>query len=164
MALIANLIIGADGSTSLDGNSKKLSSPEDRTRFHILRKEAKAIVIGGETARKEPYKSTPLPLYVLSRKEKISELDGNDLAMIINEEPSNFIKKLKSQIKGDVLFEGGPNLLSEIIDLVDYLYITISTKTGDGQLISFDGLTRNFVMEDKEVMQGEIFYKFKQLR
>ena len=164
MALIANLIIGADGSTSIDGNSKKLSSPADRNRFHNLRSQVKAIVIGGETARNEPYKYTPLPLYVISRKEKISEIDGNNLASLINVEPKVFINKLKSEIEGDILFEGGPNLLSEIIDLVDHLYITISNKTGDGQAISFDGLTRNFVMEDKEVIEDETFYKFKKLK
>ena len=54
--------------------------------------------------------------------------------------------------------------ISEIIDLVDHLYITISNKTGDGQAISFDGLTRNFVMEDKEVIEDETFYKFKKLK
>ena len=164
MALIANLIIGADGSTSIDGNSKKLSSPSDRKRFHNLRSQVNAIVIGGETARKEPYKSTPLPLYVISRKERIPEIDGNNLASLNNAEPKVFINKLKSEIEGDILFEGGPNLLSEIIDLVDHLYITISNKTGDGQAISFDGLTRNFVMEDKEVIEDETFYKFKKLK
>ena len=164
MTLIANLIIGADGSTSSDGNSKNLSSSEDRARFHKLRKQSKAIVIGGETARKEPYKSTPLPLYVISRKEKISELEGNNLASIINGDPSIFITKLKNEISGNILFEGGPNLLLELIEEIDELYVTISTATGDGQVISFDGITRDFVMEDKEEVDGEIFYTFKKMK
>ena len=164
MALIANLIIGADGSTSIDGNSKKLSSPADRKRFHNLRTQVKAIVIGGETARNEPYKHTPVTLFVISHNREIPEIDGNDLAKLVNEEPKNFLSRLKNESNGDILFEGGPNLLTEIIDLIDYLYITITSKTGDGQLISFDGLTRNFIMEDKEVIDGEIFYKFKQQR
>ena len=64
----------------------------------------------------------------------------------------------------DVLIEGGPNLLIEVLDLVDELYITLSKEKGDGQIVSFDGLTRGFIMEDLEKVDGEIFYKFKRLK
>jgi riboflavin biosynthesis pyrimidine reductase len=59
-----------------------------------------------------------------------------------------------------VLIEGGPNLLLNLINFVDELYITIANRYGDGQIVSFDGLTREFIMEEMEKIEGEIFYRF----
>lgn len=161
MTIYANLVIGLDGSTSSDGVSSKLSSQEDRRRFHELRKRVDSIFIGGETARKEPYGSTPLPLIVVSKSESISQIATNEKAVIINGSPTQVLKDAVKSYGENVLIEGGPNLLLEVIDLVDELHITIANQTGDGQQISFDGLTRNFIMEDMEKINGEIFYRFK---
>jgi len=62
----ANLIVGKDGSTTVAGSSTPLSTDEDRRRFHQLRTDADLILIGGNTARREPYKRTPIPLYILT--------------------------------------------------------------------------------------------------
>lgn len=164
MSVRANLVIGADGSTSAGGTSKNLSSPEDRRRFHDLRVGADFIFIGGNTARNEPYESTPIPLVVASRFKAIEKISNNPLAEVSNETP---IKALTTAIKKfgpNVIVEGGPNLLLEIIKQIEELYITISNRTGDGQVVSFDGLTRDFIMEDMEKIEGEIFYKFKRLK
>mgnify|MGYP003704157161 CR=1 FL=1 len=32
------------------------------------------------------------------------------------------------------------------------------------QIVSFDGLTRDFVMENKDEVDGEVFYYFKRLK
>jgi riboflavin biosynthesis pyrimidine reductase len=161
MTIYANLVIGLDGSTASDGVSSKLSSQEDRRRFHELRKKVDSIFIGGETARKEPYSSTPLPLIVVSKSGSISQISSNEKAVIINGSPIQVLKDAINTYGENVLIEGGPNLLLEVIDLVDELYITIANRTGDGQQVSFDGLTRNFIMEDMEKINGEIFYRFK---
>ena len=58
----ANLIVGKDGSTTKSGSSIGLSTDEDRTRFKALRDKNHLILIGGNTARREPYKRTPIPL------------------------------------------------------------------------------------------------------
>ena len=164
MPLYANLVIGQDGSTTRNGTSKNLSSAEDRKRFHQLRSGVEAIVIGGKTARLEPYAQTPAPLYVISRAREIKEIEANHQAKILNQDPKLAIKELKEKYPTKILFEGGAELLNEIIDLVDQLHITISKAIGDGQLVSFDGLTRDFVMEDKEDIDGETFYIFRRLK
>ena len=87
MPLYANLVIGQDGSTTRNGTSKNLSSAEDRKRFHQLRSGVEAIVIGGKTARLEPYAQTPAPLYVISRAREIKEIEANHQAKILNQDP-----------------------------------------------------------------------------
>ena len=71
MPIIANLILGRDGGTSIRGRSAPLSSSSDRKRFHELRAMSDAIVIGGETARCEPYGKTPVPLIVVTRSQEV---------------------------------------------------------------------------------------------
>jgi riboflavin biosynthesis pyrimidine reductase len=164
MPVIANLVIGQDGSTSVNGTSAKLSSPADRKRFHSLREQADVILIGGRTARLEPYQTTPKPLVVVSRQKIINEISSNKSAVIINSEPESALRIAQSKFGSSVLVECGPNLLLELIHLVDILYITISKQSGDGQQVSFDGLTRDFVMENMEKIDGEIFYEFRRAR
>ena len=161
MTIYANLVIGQDGSTTRNGSSKSLSSQEDRRRFHELRRKVNCIFIGGETARLEPYSKTPIPLVVVSKSQKINEISTNPISKILNTNPKAALEMAINEYGPDVLIEGGPNLLIAVLDLVDELYITLSKEKGDGQLVSFDGLTRGFVMEDLEKVDGEIFYKFK---
>ena len=163
MKVIANLVIGSDGSTTSNNSSAGLSSKLDRERFHQLRKGAGAILIGGNSARNEPYSSTPVPLFVISKSNKILEISSNEKARILNESPKDAINTIRKLGFTTLLFEGGPNLLLELINEIDELYVTISKKTGDGQVISFDGITRDFVMENKEEIEGEIFYTFKKM-
>jgi riboflavin biosynthesis pyrimidine reductase len=160
MTVRANLVIGADGSTAASGSSKQLSSPEDRKRFHELRKGSNFILIGGNTARNEPYLSTPIPLIVVSKSSQINEIKENPIHEILNLSPQDSLEIGIKKYGPDVVIEGGPNFLIQIISKVDELFITISNRTGDGQVVSFDGLTRNFIMEDMEKIEGDIFYKF----
>ena len=41
----ANLVVGSDGATTLNGRSAGLSSANDRNRFHAMRAEFDVIVI-----------------------------------------------------------------------------------------------------------------------
>ena len=161
MAIAANLVIGVDGSTSFNGKSAKLSSDEDRRRFHEIRKGADVIIIGGNTARVEPYADTPIPLVVISRSKSIHEISNNSKAEILNMDPKAALKESVAKYGENVLIEGGPNLLMELLPLIEELNITITDRSGDGQIMSFDGLTRDFIMESMDKIQGEIFYKFK---
>ena len=161
MAIAANLVIGVDGSTSFNGKSAKLSSDEDRRRFHEIRKGADVIIIGGNTARVEPYADTPIPLVVISRSKSIHEISNNSKAEILNMDPKAALMESVAKYGKNVLIEGGPNLLMELLPLIEELNITITDRSGDGQIMSFDGLTRDFIMESMDKIQGEIFYKFK---
>ena len=107
-----------------------------------------------------PYEVTPIPLVIVSKFNEIKEVSKNSKAVIINDNPQSALQFTIQKFGPNVLIEGGPNLLLEIIDLVDELYITIANRYGDGQIVSFDGLTREFIMEEMEKIEGEIFYRF----
>ena len=55
MAVFASLVVGSDGSTTKGGNSRGITSGVDRTAFLSRRRSADFLLIGGETARAEPY-------------------------------------------------------------------------------------------------------------
>ena len=75
----ANLIVGNDGSTTANNSSIGLSTDEDRLRFQQLRSKSDLILIGGNTARREPYKRTLSPLYILTHA-KVRLQPKNQLA------------------------------------------------------------------------------------
>ena len=164
----ANLIVGADGSTTLANSSRGLSTDEDRRRFHELRSKNDLILIGGNTARREPYKRTPIPLYILTHT-KVRLQPKNQLAKQFALSPIEIINELKSSFNPEqsgpinLLVEAGPALLKQMIDegLIDNLYLTINQeKTGDNQIV-LTQLTKGF-----ELIKGEnippcdfLFYK-----
>lgn len=125
----ANLLVGANGMTTLNGSSRPLSNSADRERFHALRKSAVAIAIGGSTFRSEPYSSSPVPLYVATRR---ADLKGMNVRFF-NLSPAALISLALSEIQGELLVEGGVNFLAELIEceLIDQLNITRVKKDGD---------------------------------
>ena len=131
----ANLIVGADGSTTLANSSMGLSTDEDRRRFHELRSKNDLILIGGNTARREPYKRTPIPLYILTHT-KVRLQPKNQLAKQFALNPAQMINELKSSFNSEqsgpinLLVEAGPALLKQMIDegLIDNLYLTINQE------------------------------------
>jgi len=74
MSTCASLVVGADGSTSKAGSSRGVGSSADRSVFLARRAEFDVIIIGGNTARNEPYTRTPVALVVLSRSDTIQLL------------------------------------------------------------------------------------------
>mgnify|MGYP006286399139 CR=1 FL=1 len=64
--LISNLIIGSNEATTLAGSSFGLSFPADKERMQIIRGEAGAILVGGNTYRSEPYQRLEKPVLVAS--------------------------------------------------------------------------------------------------
>ena len=67
MSVTATIVVGTDGCTSLDGSSTQVTSDADRQNFLKRRRMVDCIIIGGNTARNEPYVKTPVPLVVISR-------------------------------------------------------------------------------------------------
>ena len=130
----ANLVLSADGSTTLAGSSRGLSSPEDRRRFHQLRSEADLIVIGGKTAHIEPYEKTPVPLIVFSRnpltRHRASE---NPLAKTINTDPVEFLRERDRNKFPRVVVEGGFHLVLSLLEgrILDGLFLTVTKVAGD---------------------------------
>ena len=160
--VMANLVIGSDGSTTLVGSSKTLSSPQDRLRFHELRAQASAILIGGNTARNEPYATTPLPLVVISRTGKIPEsVLANPLLHLWQLDPVSAIQRAHIEFGEKILVEGGIEILKELLaaDVIDQLFLTISEKTGGENIYDLSALTRNFTVESSEKFGNETLLK-----
>jgi len=162
MGTMANFVMGGDGSTSFAGTSKALSSPADRARFHQIRSLASAILIGGQTARTEPYAQTPVPLVVITKSGDIpSEVMANPKAHIWQLDPIAALLKAKSEFGENILIEGGISLLKEYLlaNLIDELYLTISKKSGGESVYDLNSLTRNFIIESSEKSDSDTFLK-----
>ncbi len=148
--VLANLIVGSDGSTTLLGRSAGLSSPEDRRRFHALREGADSILIGGNTARNEPYSSTPCPLFVLTHGDLPEKIAVNEKAQIL---PMSLASALET-LDGVVLIEAGPNLIREGLsqNLIDEFHLTITQKSSGENHINI----KNFLSGYEETSRSEI--------
>lgn len=167
----ANLIVGKDGSTTVAGSSTPLSTDEDRRRFHQLRTDSDLILIGGNTARREPYKRTPIPLYILTHT-KVRLAPKNQLAKQFTMTPTQMINEISNNFPPQdskagirLLVEAGPKLLQQMIDesLIDQLYLSINLeKTGDNQ-ISIEALTSTFKLISTEVISACEFRYYQRL-
>ena len=162
MSVLANLVLGSDGSTSLDGSSKSLSSAEDRKRFHELRAQASVILIGGNTARSEPYAQTPVPLVVITRSGEIPEsVRANPKTHVWELDPISAVEQARKEFGGYVLVEGGIRLVQELLlaNQIDELYLTLSKVSGGENVYDLSALTREFTVESSEKIDGETFLK-----
>jgi len=162
MSVLANLVLGSDGSTSLDGSSKSLSSAEDRRRFHELRAQASVILIGGNTARNEPYAQTPVPLVVITRSGQIPEsIRANPNAHIWELDPISAVDNARKEFGECVLVEAGMSLIQELLvaNKIDELYLTLSKISGGENVYDLSALTREFTVESSEKIDGETFLK-----
>ena len=147
--VIANLIVGADGSTTKAGSSIGLSTPADRKLFHELRAQSAAIIIGGNTARREPYKKTPIPLYIITHSN-LRLQPKNQLAKQIDLPPASAMESIfadfKDQPNSQLLVEAGPKLLQELIELnlIQRLYLTVNLKQSGENKIDLNLLLSKF--------------------
>ncbi len=158
----ANLIVGRDGSTSLGGSSAGLSFPADRLRFHQLRQEFGAILIGGNTARHEPYEKTPVPLVVLTHGSLPTRLEGNQSAVAWDLPLASAVERATTEF-GDLLFESGPTLLEQAIaeGLIQELFLTISEKVGGEGGIHLQDLTLGALEISKVAVAGGQFLHYR---
>lgn len=153
---MANILLAKNMATSLGGSSRALSPKSDRIRFHQIRTQAKAILIGGQSYRNEPYSKLSLPLYISSRtlNEAVS---GNKF--IFNQDPAWLINRALLEQGSPVLIEGGVNFISNLItkSLIDLLYITRVNQDGDGHFFDESQLLENYQRQSIEVIDGASF-------
>jgi riboflavin biosynthesis pyrimidine reductase len=169
LIVTANLIVGQDGSTTLNGSSTGLSTAPDRLRFHQLRDHQELIIIGGNTARREPYKRTPIPLYILTHA-KIRLQPKNQLAKQFQLTPAQLLVEISKNFQSEqpqinVLVEAGPNLLMQMIDqsLIDYLHLTVNLDKQGENKISISDLVENFELLESGKIEDCEFRKYKKL-
>ena len=167
----ANLIVGSDGSTTANNSSIGLSTDEDRLRFKQLRSKSDLILIGGNTARREPYKRTPVPLYILTHakvrlqpKNQLAKQFSMGIVDLFSEISNNFPPtEITSPI--NLLVESGPILLKEMIELslINHLYLTINLEKSGENKISIEELTATFKLISNERVGACEFAHYQKL-
>ena len=158
----ANLVLGVGGTTTLKGSSSGLSTPADRLHFHELRKEFGAILIGGNTARNEPYAKTPVPLIILTHQPLSGPAAMNPSALAWSMPLESAISRA-SERYGDLLIEAGPTLIMEAIEggLLTDLYLTLSPVTGGENPISLDSLLNSSQEMSRQEVDGTLFLHYR---
>ena len=158
MAVFASLVVGADGSTTKDGNSRGIASGIDRSTFLARRRSADFLFIGGQTARTEPYHRTPVPVVVASRS-MINALADNRLAHWWNLSPTAALATGVKKFGGNVLVESGPSIIDELLlnKALDGIYLSITEVTGGENPIDIAALLGNFVEIDRQDVDGTQF-------
>ena len=160
MAVFASLVVGTDGSTAKGGNSRGITSGVDRTAFLARRRSADFLLIGGETARLEPYHRTPVPV-VISSRSMINSLADNRLAHWWNLSPTDALAKGMKKFGENVLVESGPSIIDELLlnKVLDGIYLSITSITGGENPIDIAALLGNFVEIDRQEVDGTQFIK-----
>ena len=165
MPIIANLVIGRDGGTTVEGRSAPLSSALDRKRFHELRAVADAIVIGGQTARIEPYGKTPVPLIVVTKSSQLpGPVGSNPYLQISNRSIPETLRSASLQFN-TLLIEAGANFLAEALagKLIDDLYITQVQTPAAAPYFDYASLGSDFTLVQREGLEGEEFLHYARL-
>ena len=158
MAVFASLVVGSDGSTAKGGNSRGITSGVDRTAFLARRRSADFLLIGGETARVEPYHRTPVPV-VISSRSMINSLADNRLAHWWNLSPADALAKGIKKFGENVLVESGPTIIDDLLinKVLDGIYLSITSVTGGENPIDIAALLGNFVEIDRQDVAGTQF-------
>ena len=159
MSVVATLVVGSDGSTSKESRSAGVSSPEDRKAFLQRRREVDVIIVGGNTARQEPYNRTPVPLVVISRS-LVNPVQGNHLALFWNCSPAKAVEKARTLFGKKILIEGGISMINELISLklIDQLELSVTPATGGEDTVDISELLSHFAQVSKREEAGTVFY------
>ena len=165
MAVFASLVVGADGSTTKAGNSRGITSGVDRTAFLARRRSADFLLIGGETARNEPYHRTPVPV-VISSRSMINALADNRIAHWWNLSPTAALAKGVAKFGENVLVESGPTIIKELIAsrALDGIYLSITEVTNGENPINISALLEKFDQINRQQIEGTEFIEARRLK
>jgi riboflavin biosynthesis pyrimidine reductase len=157
--IIATLVVGSDGSTAKDGNSRGVTSTLDRARFLERRRKVDAILIGGNTARTEPYRKTPVPVVVISTS-MINSLADNRQAYWWNASPSEAIERARRLFGPTILVEAGTSIILELLslNLIDRLELSVTAVTGGEDRIDIQQMLSHFTSVTSEIEGETTFY------
>ena len=158
MAVIATLVMGADGSTTKGGTSQGVTSGADRAQFLEHRRLADCIFIGGNTARTEPYLRTPVPVVVISHQLD-NPLASNPLAHLWSLSPVAGLVRAIGKFGPRIHVEAGATMISELIAAgqIDQLELSITSVTGGEMRVDIDALLEVFTTREEKVIDGTRF-------
>ena len=153
--VLANMVIGANGATSLNHDSAELSPPADRKRFHEIRKMSTALVVGGNTFRREHYSKAPMPVYVATQ----TPTSSTSTSIFIVAAPEIVVRKALEDSNGAVLIEGGIRFIAPLLakGVIDRLFLTRSPISGDGDFFDFENLHRNYQLDSSNKVDDVTF-------
>jgi riboflavin biosynthesis pyrimidine reductase len=165
MAVFATLVIGLDGSTTKNGSSREITSGADRSEFLARRRSADFILIGGKTARREPYHRTPVPVVVASRS-MVNALSDNRNAYWWNTSPTQALEKGIKKFGSNVLVEAGATFIFDLIkeSALDGIYLSISPVSGGEAKIDYQELLDKFQDVTHREVDGTQFYQALNLK
>lgn len=159
MSTIATLVVGQDGSTTKNATSKDVSSSSDRASFLNRRRHVDVIIIGGNTARNEPYARTPVPLIVCSRG-MINPVEENKIAQLWNCSPMEAIDKARKLFGDNILIEGGAAMILDLVQnqKIDQLELSVTQVTGGENFLDWKLLLSKFNILDMKEVDDTQFY------
>jgi riboflavin biosynthesis pyrimidine reductase len=165
MAVFATLVTGVDGSTTKNGSSREITSGADRSEFLARRRDADFILIGGKTARSEPYHLTPVPVVVASRS-MVNALADNRTAYWWNASPTQALEKGIKKFGSNVLVEAGATFIFELIKdgALDGIYLSVSPVSGGEAKIDYQELLDKFQDVTHRKVDGTQFYQAQNLK
>ena len=158
--VVANMVASADGRSTVDGASAKLSGPADRVLFHALRGQVDAVLAGTGTLRTERYRRLirdparrderrarglqPDPLaVVLSRSGDLPDIEmlsdpEQPRAIFVGDDaaPGDALRRVREEHGvRSLLCEGGASLLGSLLGagLVDELFLALSPLIAGGE-------------------------------
>ena len=164
MSIVATIVVGADGSSTINGSSTEVTSAADRATFLQRRRLVDCIIIGGNTARNEPYSKTPVPLVVVSKQEH-SQLPA---AHVWDLDPKDALTKARQEFGENILIEGGASFISYLLEqnLVDVLELSVTHTTGGADIFDYEKFLSSAHSVTEKVESDTTFYtaEFKTLK
>ena len=164
MSIVATIVVGADGSSTINGSSSEVTSTADRATFLQRRRLVDCIIIGGNTARNEPYSKTPVPLVVVSRQAH----PNLPAAHVWDLDPKDALTKALQEFGENILIEGGASFISYLLEqnLVDVLELSVTNSTGGADIFDYKKFLSLAHRVTEKVVSDTTFYtaEFKTLK
>ena len=164
MSIVATIVVGVDGSSTINGSSTEVTSAADRATFLQRRRLVDCIIIGGNTARNEPYSKTPVPLVVVSKQEH-PQLPA---AHVWDLDPKDALTKARQEFGENILIEGGASFMSYLLEqnLVDVLELSVTHATGGADIFDYKKFLSLAHRVTEKVVSDTTFYtaEFKTLK
>jgi riboflavin biosynthesis pyrimidine reductase len=159
MSTIATLVVGRDGSTTKDATSRNISSSADRAAFLNRRRQVDVIIIGGNTARSEPYSRTPVPLIICSQSS-INPVVENEKSELWNCSPAEAIDKARQVFGENILIEGGARMIVELVEnqKIDQLELSITEVIGGENILDWQLLLSKFKHVEMQQIEDTKFF------
>ena len=164
MSIVATIVVGADVSSTINGSSTEVTSAADRATFLQRRRLVDCIIIGGNTARNEPYSKTPVPLVVVSRQAH----PNLPAAHVWDLDPKDALTKALQEFGENILIEGGASFISYLLEqnLVDVLELSVTHATGGADIFDYERFLSLAHSVIKNIVSDTTFYtaEFKTLK